>query len=181
MVRRIVIAPLAALLLFIAPASQDVAADVSVARGGTWTIVCRAPCTFDATPGDEVHVALDGLIEEPLVFVVAVAADGRREQDIEVRRRGKGFFAAEERGSHKAYKVRLLCEGVEGAEPWSLRGACGCSHPVGRPPLRHTASRLRKRPLAGSVGSGRVGHGGPQGRADQQRQLADVGQKYDGC
>lgn len=66
------------------------AADVLVERHGVWTLACRAPCTFEAVAGEEVHVDMQGLIEEPLVFTVP--ADGRAEHDIEVRRRGDGLF-----------------------------------------------------------------------------------------
>lgn len=66
------------------------AADVLVERHGAWTLACRAPCTFDGVPGEQVRITMEGLIEEPLVFTVP--AGGATEHDIEVRRRGDGLF-----------------------------------------------------------------------------------------
>jgi len=66
---------------------KDVA-DVFVERGEKWTLVCQAPCTFEATRGEQVRVAMDGILEEPLAFTVE--GDDSGAQDIEVRRRGGG-------------------------------------------------------------------------------------------
>src|SRR6476620_9789139 len=69
--------------------ARDVA-DVLVQRRGTWTVVCQAPCTFEGTPGEEIHVDMGDILDKPLSF--NVVSDGTSEQDIEVSRHGTGYF-----------------------------------------------------------------------------------------
>jgi hypothetical protein len=66
-------------------------ADVFVERRGTWINVCQTPCTFDAAPGERIRVDVQGDAEHGLVFTVP--DDGTREHEIEVHRRGDGYFA----------------------------------------------------------------------------------------
>lgn len=66
-------------------------ADVFVERRGQFESVCRAPCTFDAAPGERLRVDVYGSADELLTSTVRT--DGASEQEIEVRRRGRGFLA----------------------------------------------------------------------------------------
>jgi hypothetical protein len=67
-------------------------ADVFVERRGSWSFECRAPCTFDATAGEQGRIQILGTDDAPLEFTVA--AGGTGEHDIEVDRRGKGALVA---------------------------------------------------------------------------------------
>jgi hypothetical protein len=113
--RRILLAPLAALAIL--GASRDACAqkpeepsvhvrvrmeregevaDVLVDRYGKWAFVCRAPCTFDAAPGEHVriHVLSNDRDDEPLAFSVPREADASHDVDIDVGHRGRGAFIA---------------------------------------------------------------------------------------
>jgi hypothetical protein len=65
-------------------------ADVFVERRGIWTSAGQTPCTFDAAPGERVRVDVQGDAEHGLVFTVP--DDGTRDHEIEVHRRGDGYF-----------------------------------------------------------------------------------------
>lgn len=105
--RRLVLAPLFALLVF--GAARDAAAqeartipvrvrlgsdlqvaDVLVERDGKWDFACRAPCTFDATPNTRVRINVLGGEYEPLDLTVP--ADAPEGHDVEVGRKGRGYF-----------------------------------------------------------------------------------------
>lgn len=65
-------------------------ADVFVERRGSWERVCQAPCSFEAAPGENVRADVQGDENQRLTFTVP--ADGTREHDIEVRRRGDNYL-----------------------------------------------------------------------------------------
>jgi hypothetical protein len=64
-------------------------ADVLVERDGTWDFACRAPCTFDAAPGERVRVDVLGITHEPLTFTVQ-QPDATGADDIVIDRQGRG-------------------------------------------------------------------------------------------
>jgi hypothetical protein len=70
------------------------AADVLVDRYGKWAFVCRAPCTFDAAPGEHVRIQVLSTDDPPLPFTIPTNADASHDVDIDVGRKGRGALIA---------------------------------------------------------------------------------------
>jgi hypothetical protein len=69
-------------------------ADVLVERYGTWSLACRAPCTFDASPGEHLRIGVLGADHEPLAFTVPADASAAHDVDIDIGRQGRGALIA---------------------------------------------------------------------------------------